>query len=74
MKLFTWGLCACNHYQLFFGSGTKSNPKVPPTVSIVLLSTAISGVKMLNEDLKATKEETDAFWEYWLFGTVASCE
>ncbi|KAF7676103.1 hypothetical protein GT037_005608 [Alternaria burnsii] len=49
--LFTWGLCACNHYQLFFGSGTKSNPKVPPT---------------------ATKEETDAFWEYWLFGTVAS--
>ncbi|CAI9627730.1 unnamed protein product [Alternaria burnsii] len=70
--LFTWGLCACNHYQLFFGSGTKSNPKVPPTVSIVLLSTAISGVNMLNEDLKATKEETDAFWEYWLFGTVAS--
>ncbi|RII08822.1 hypothetical protein CUC08_Gglean007218 [Alternaria sp. MG1] len=49
--LFTWGLCACNHYQLFFGSGTKSNPEVPPT---------------------ATKEETDAFWEYWLFGTVAS--
>ncbi|KAG9185387.1 hypothetical protein G6011_07931 [Alternaria panax] len=49
--LFTWGLCACNHYQLFFGSGTQSNPEIPPMV---------------------TKEEMDAFWNYWLSSSAVS--
>ncbi|KAF1848944.1 uncharacterized protein K460DRAFT_415403 [Cucurbitaria berberidis CBS 394.84] len=28
--LCTWGLCACNHYQLMFGSGAQSGPKGMP--------------------------------------------
>ncbi|KAL1792864.1 hypothetical protein ACET3X_009371 [Alternaria dauci] len=31
--LLTWGLCACNYYQLSFGSGTKRTPQVPPTAT-----------------------------------------
>jgi hypothetical protein len=33
LKLCTWGLCACNHYQLLFGSGAQSMEKQVPTVS-----------------------------------------
>ncbi|CAO2650141.1 Nn.00g014330.m01.CDS01 [Neocucurbitaria sp. VM-36] len=32
-QLCTWALCACNHYQLLFGSGAQDMPKDLPKIS-----------------------------------------